>query len=101
MLRKSKSIEEIYDEVKDYDLVITNDAPLATALNKLVEKPRLDYFISRPSALSVMDTNAPHLALEGEPRPIFEPHLVVQHQHSGSSALSAQCKMWSDHSIIN
>lgn len=52
MLRKSKSIKEIYDEVKDYDLVITNDAPLATALNKLVDKPRLGYFAMTPRQIA-------------------------------------------------
>jgi PD-(D/E)XK nuclease superfamily len=52
MLKKSKSIEEIYNEVKEYDLVITNDAPLATALNKLVEKPRLDYFAMTPRQIA-------------------------------------------------
>ncbi len=52
MLKKSKSIEEIYDEVKDYDLVITNDAPLATALNKLVDKPRLGYFAMTPRQIA-------------------------------------------------
>lgn len=52
MLRRSKSIEEIYIEVKDYDLVITNDAPLATALNKLVVKARLDYFAMTPRQIA-------------------------------------------------
>ncbi|MDQ3020898.1 MAG: PD-(D/E)XK nuclease family protein [Bacteroidota bacterium] len=52
MLLKSKSIEGIYKEVKDYDLVITNDAPLATALNKLVEAPRFDYFAMTPRQIA-------------------------------------------------
>ncbi|MBK8550186.1 MAG: hypothetical protein IPL53_03670 [Ignavibacteria bacterium] len=52
MLRKSKSISQIYNETKHYDLVITNDAPLATALNKLVEEPRLDYFAMTPRQIA-------------------------------------------------
>jgi len=34
MIKKVKSISEIFEEVKSFDLVITNDAPLNTALNK-------------------------------------------------------------------
>ena len=52
MLRRSKSILQIYEETKHYDLVITNDAPLATGLNKLVEKPRLDYFSLTPKQIA-------------------------------------------------
>lgn len=44
MITKIKSIRELYEEVKDYDLVITNDAPLNTALNKELNKPRLGNF---------------------------------------------------------
>ena len=43
-LKKAKSIEELYDEVRDYGLVFTNDAPLNTALNKSVEKSFLGDF---------------------------------------------------------
>ncbi|MDZ4711067.1 MAG: PD-(D/E)XK nuclease family protein [bacterium] len=52
MIRKVKTISEIYEEVKGYDLVITNDAPLATALNKLVETPRLDYLAMTPKQIA-------------------------------------------------
>jgi len=52
MLNKVKTIAEIFTEVKSYDLVITNDAPLATALNKLVEAPRLDYFAMTPKQIA-------------------------------------------------
>lgn len=44
MIRKAKTIEELYQEVKDYDLVITNDAPLNTALNKSIKKAHLGPF---------------------------------------------------------
>lgn len=53
MMNKSKSIKEIYNEVKDFDLVITNDAPLATALNKSVEIPRLGLLAMTPRQLAV------------------------------------------------
>jgi len=52
MLNKVKTIAEIFNEVKCYDLVITNDAPLATALNKLVEEPRLDYLAMTPKQIA-------------------------------------------------
>lgn len=44
MIQKAKSIDEIYEQVKNFDLVITNDAPLNTALNKLINKPMLGSF---------------------------------------------------------
>lgn len=52
MIKKSKSIEEIYNEAKNYDMVITSDAPLATALNKLVDKPRLEYLAMTPRQIA-------------------------------------------------
>ena len=47
-MRKLKSIDAIYDEVKDCCFVLTNDAPLATALNKLVDKPLIGPFAMTP-----------------------------------------------------
>lgn len=52
MFNKAKSIAVLYEEVKDYDLVITNDAPLATALNKLVEKTRLELLAMTPRQIA-------------------------------------------------
>ena len=52
MISKSKSISELYEEVKDFDLVITNDAPLATALNKMIDYPRLGYLAMTPRQLA-------------------------------------------------
>lgn len=40
----SKTIDEIYAEVKDYDLVLCNDAPLSLALNNRVDRARLGKF---------------------------------------------------------
>lgn len=39
-----KSIDELYAEVRDYDLVLCNDAPLALALNNRVDRARLGKF---------------------------------------------------------
>lgn len=52
MIKKAKSIKNIFDEIKDFDLVITNDAPLATALNKLVNHPRLGYLAMTPRQIA-------------------------------------------------
>lgn len=47
-MRRLKSIDEIYSEVKDYDLVITNDAALETALNARIVTPRVGGFAMTP-----------------------------------------------------
>lgn len=51
-MRQAKSIREIYQEVKDYDLVLTNDAPLATALNGMLDKPHLGSWAITPQQLA-------------------------------------------------
>ncbi len=40
-MRLLKTIDEIYEEVKDYDLVITNDISLESALNARIDTPRI------------------------------------------------------------
>jgi len=52
-MRKLKSIDAIYNEVKDCCFVLTNDAPLATALNKLVDKPLIGPFAMTPRQVAV------------------------------------------------
>lgn len=47
-MRSAKSIDELYEEVKDHDLVITNDAALATALNGRISVPRIGGFAYTP-----------------------------------------------------
>ena len=47
-----KSIDELYEEVRDYDLVICNDAPLATALNNRVDRPMLGHLAVTPRQLA-------------------------------------------------
>jgi len=52
MIRRSKSIKQLYDDVKDYDMVITSDAPLRTALNKHLNKPMVGTFAVTPKELA-------------------------------------------------
>jgi len=52
MIGKSKSIEQLYNEVRDFDLVITADAPLRTALNKHLNKPMIGVFAVTPKELA-------------------------------------------------
>jgi len=52
MIKRAKSIHEIYDEVKDYDLVITVDAPLRTALDRMLNKPTLGTWAVTPKELA-------------------------------------------------
>lgn len=51
-MKAVKSIAELYREVKDYDLVLTNDAPLATALNGLLDRPHLGSWALTPQQLA-------------------------------------------------
>ena len=43
-----KSIDALYEEVRDYDIVLCNDAPLTTALNNRVDKAMLGHFAITP-----------------------------------------------------
>ncbi|MDR3075154.1 MAG: PD-(D/E)XK nuclease family protein [Candidatus Methanoplasma sp.] len=47
-MRRAKSIDELYEEVKTYDLVLTSDAALATALNGRIDVPRIGGFAYTP-----------------------------------------------------
>ncbi|HKM13430.1 MAG TPA: PD-(D/E)XK nuclease family protein [Candidatus Methanomethylophilaceae archaeon] len=49
---RAKSIDEIYQEVRDFDIVITNDAPLATALNGRIDRPMIGGFAYTPRQLA-------------------------------------------------
>ncbi|MBS3782476.1 MAG: PD-(D/E)XK nuclease family protein [Candidatus Thermoplasmatota archaeon] len=52
-VNKTRSIEGIFQKVKDYDLVLTIDAPLADALNARLERPKLGYFATTPRRLAL------------------------------------------------
>lgn len=53
-MKVAKSIDELYEEVKNYDLVITNDAPLATALNAKVDVARVGPFAQTPQMIAML-----------------------------------------------
>lgn len=46
-------IDEIYEKVRDYDIVLTADAPLADALNNRIEKSRIGEFAITPKILAL------------------------------------------------
>ncbi len=52
MIKKIKSIQQLYEETKNFDIVITVDAPLRTALNKALNKPTLGTFAVNPKELA-------------------------------------------------
>lgn len=51
-LSRTKPIDELYDEVAAYDLVIVPDAPLASALNRRLERPHFGPFAITPRRLA-------------------------------------------------
>gem|GEM_PF-1664182 len=51
-MRKAKSIEDIYHESAGAQLVISNQPPLATALNRLADRPMLGRFAVTPRDLA-------------------------------------------------
>ena len=51
-MRRAKSIDELYEEVKGFDIVLTTDAALATALNAKIDVPRIGGFAYTPRHLA-------------------------------------------------
>ena len=49
---RARSPEQLYDEVKPYDRVITPDGPLASALNRHLDRPHLGPFAIPPRRLA-------------------------------------------------
>ncbi|WP_312912772.1 PD-(D/E)XK nuclease family protein [Natronosalvus caseinilyticus] len=49
---RAKSFESLYDEVRDYDLVIVPDAPLASGLNRRLDRAHLGVFAITPRRLA-------------------------------------------------
>ncbi|MFP4050716.1 MAG: PD-(D/E)XK nuclease family protein [Thermoplasmata archaeon] len=54
-LKKSLSLDQLYERIKDYDLVLTVDAPLADALNARLKKPVLGHFATTPRRLALSE----------------------------------------------
>ncbi len=53
-MRRVKTIDEIYSEVSDCSLVVTNDVALMTALNARVDKPIIGSFAVTPQHIARM-----------------------------------------------
>ncbi len=51
-LKRALTIDEIFERVRTYDLVLTVDAPLADALNARIESPLLGVFAITPRRLA-------------------------------------------------
>ena len=45
---RAKPIDDLYEEVAEYDLVVVPDAPLASALNRRIDRPHLGSFAITP-----------------------------------------------------
>lgn len=55
-MRTAKTIEELYDEVRDFDIVITNDAALSTALNARIETARIGSLAYTPRQIAAAES---------------------------------------------
>jgi len=51
-IQRAKSVERLYEEVAGYDLVLTPDAPLASAINRRVDVPQFGTFATTPRRLA-------------------------------------------------
>ncbi|WP_435101212.1 PD-(D/E)XK nuclease family protein [Halarchaeum sp. P4] len=49
---RAKRIDDLYEDVADYDLVVVPDAPLASALNRRLDQPHLGSFAITPRRLA-------------------------------------------------
>jgi len=65
-VKRTESIEDIFQQVKAYDLVLTVDAPLADALNARLERPQLDYFATTPRRLALNEIDSEKQILKDE-----------------------------------
>lgn len=49
---RAKPIDDLYEEVAEYDLVVVPDAPLASAVNRCIDRPHLSSFAITPRRLA-------------------------------------------------
>ncbi|MEA5389331.1 hypothetical protein VB773_21410 [Haloarculaceae archaeon H-GB2-1] len=49
---RAKQLDTLYDDVRDYDLVVVPDAPLASGLNRRLDRPQLGSFAITPRRLA-------------------------------------------------
>ncbi len=51
-IQRARTIDDLYNEVAEYDLVLTTDAPLSLALNRRIDRPRIGTFAATPRMLA-------------------------------------------------
>jgi len=51
-IQRARSIDDLYSQVADYDLVLTTDSPLSLALNRRIDRPHLGRFAATPRMLA-------------------------------------------------
>lgn len=51
-IRRARTIDDLYATAKDYDLVLTVEAPLSLALNRRLESAHLGHFATTPRILA-------------------------------------------------
>lgn len=56
-MKAAKTIDELYEEVKGYDIVVTADAALATALNGKLDRANLGGFAYTPKQIAAITEN--------------------------------------------
>ena len=70
-MKSAKSVDELYEDVKEFSLVITNDAALATALNARIDSPVVGHFAMTPKQI------ASHVASRVERKPLLTELQVI------------------------
>ncbi|TKX75214.1 hypothetical protein EXE46_04960 [Halorubrum sp. GN11_10-6_MGM] len=51
-IRRAKAVDSLYAEVAEYDLVVTPDAALASAINRRLDRPQFGTFATTPRRLA-------------------------------------------------
>ncbi|WP_297885738.1 PD-(D/E)XK nuclease family protein [uncultured Halorubrum sp.] len=51
-IRRATPVDALYAELRDYDLVVTPDAPLASAINRRLDRPHFGTFATTPRRLA-------------------------------------------------
>ena len=74
-MRRLRTIDELYEQVKGYDLVITNDVSLETALNSRISTPRIGPLAMTPRHI------ASHIAFSELRRPTVKDIRLISEIH--------------------
>jgi hypothetical protein len=51
-IKQAKPLSNLYDDIREYDLVLVPDAPLASALNRHLDRPHIGNFATTPRRLA-------------------------------------------------